>query len=371
MQSLTPSSSKRPIFGRGYNVYVVFCHQMIRHQWRKIALVGLLAAMIWAGPASGGRISSTAFASPMKLKPVDGSVLIGAYEPRGRISSSRFERTIGRRVALFNSFQAWGGPDSTFNSEWAALVENLSAKNQVLMITWEPWNPGNGADQPDYRLRKIIAGKHDAYMKKWFRAVRGTRKPVFVRFAHEMNGDWYPWGTHVNWPAEYVAAWRHVVNLSREVGADNITWVWAPNEHQTEDYLEKLYPGQKYVDWIGISGYNWGGPGREWTGWRSAKRIFGPTLAVVKRYGKPIMIAELGVNENQRADAVAPKTKASWLARTYAYVKNVDPQIKMVVYQNARCGNDYDWRVTTSLASKRAIKRALSDPRFFALFNVE
>lgn len=331
-------------------------------------LILFLAATVLAGMTFSGHGSSVATASTLKLQPADGSVLIGVFEPRDRVGNLSFERTIGRRVALFNSFQAWGGSDSMFNREWARLVGELDANGQVLMITWEPWRPGDGIDQPNYRLKTIIDGKHDEYMKRWFRKVRDLRKPIFVRFAHEMNGDWYPWGTHINEPREYIAAWRHVVNLSRNVGADNITWVWAPSEYMNNHRLAKLYPGREYVDWIGLSGYNWVGPKRAWWGWRSAKRIFGPALAQVKKYKKPIMIAEIGTTENPRVGAPARKTKAAWIARTYTYLKKADPQVSLVVYQNARASKTHDWRITTSRANKAAIKRALSDPRFFGLF---
>lgn len=307
-------------------------------------------------------------ALPLKLQPIEGKILLGVFEPPSRAGKSSFERVIGRRVALVNSFQAWGASDREFSNWWVDWAKALGSHNQVLMITWEPWEPGNGFDQVDYRLSTIIEGKHDGYMKRWFSQVRDLRQPIFVRFAHEMNGGWYPWGTQVNKPREYVMAWRHVVDLSREVGADNITWVWAPNVHMAGDHLRRRYPGNDYVDWIGISGYNWGGPGRDWTGWSSAKEIFSPTLALIKKYKKPIMIAETGAVEKPQARAPAGKTKAKWIKATYNYLKNADPPISLVSYQNEGAGTGYDWRVTTSRASRRAIRRAASDTRFMGKF---
>jgi len=334
-------------------------------------LIGFWAATILAATAWSARGPSFAAALPLKLLPTNGSVLLGAFEPRERAGDFTFERAIGRRVALIDSFQAWGGADKNFSRKWAALVETLSANDQVLMVTWEPWKPGGGGDQPEYRLKTIIDGKHDRYIEDWFRRVRDLRYPIFVRFAHEMNGDWYPWGIHVNEPGEYVAAWRHVVNLSRKVGADNITWVWAPNENMNNVDVAKLYPGRKYVDWIGISGYNWVGPKRDWGRWRSAKRIFSPVLASIKKYRKPIMIAEIGTTENPRAHAAAGKTKAAWIERTYNYLKNTDPPVSLVVYQNYRASHAQDWRVTTSSPSKSAIRRALADPKFMGMFRTK
>ena len=51
-----------------------------------------------------------------------------------------------------------------------------------------------------------------------------------IRFAHEMNGTWYPWaeGVNGNGPGDYVAAWRHVVGVFRRAKVSNVTWTWAP-----------------------------------------------------------------------------------------------------------------------------------------------
>ena len=66
----------------------------------------------------------------------------------------------------------------------------------------------------------------------WWRenakAIRRQRWPVVLRFAHEMNGHWYPWGAHRTDPADFVAAWRHIHDVFRTVGATNVIWTWTP-----------------------------------------------------------------------------------------------------------------------------------------------
>ena len=342
------------------------------HQIMKTALTVLLfgliiTGMMWISPDSS-------FGGPLfRLQPKKGSVLIGAYDTKFVNGEYVFERVIGRRVAVINSFQAWSRKNrkrNYFDRDWVNFARTLHANNQVLMVTWEPWNVARSNDfnQPRFRLKTIIDGKHDRYMKRWFKQVRNLRQPIFVRFAHEMNGEWYPWGTHVNSRRDYIKAWRHVVNLSRKVGANNITWVWAPNVKMPRDHFKELFPGKKYVDWVGTSGYNWGGSGRDWTGWHSARKIFGPTLKILKKYKKPIMITEMGSRENPEPNHPTRRSKAWWIKQAYKYLKNPELRVRLVLYQNIRADRTYDWRVTTSRASKRDTKRVLSESIFQGMF---
>ncbi len=343
-------------------------NRQIRKITLTVLMVGvILSGMMWINPEPSSAVPL------FRLAPRKGSVLVGAYDTKFVDGQYVFEKTIGRRAAVINTFQAWSGYNrkrNYFDRDWVNLAKTLHAKGQVLMVTWEPWNVARSWDfnQPRFRLKTIIDGKHDRYMKRWFTQVRNTRQPIMVRFAHEMNGEWYPWGTHVNTADEYIKAWRHVVKLSRQVGAKNITWVWAPNTKMPRDEFEKLYPGKKNVDWVGVSGYNWGGSGRGWKSWLSARKIFSPTLKILRKYKKPIMITETGARENPRANAPTRRTKAWWIKQAYNFFKNPDQKIKLVVYQNSRADSTYDWRVTTSGASKKAIKYALSKSIFKRMF---
>jgi beta-mannanase len=123
------------------------------------------------------------------------------------------------------------------------------------MLTIEPWHPGEGFRQDDFTLAATIAGKWDARYLKMAAAVRAYRRPVMIRYAHEMNGTWYPWGlVSPNAPSQYVQAWRHVVTLFRRSGATNALWVWAPNIRRSaaQRNVGAWWPGGGYVDLVGV-----------------------------------------------------------------------------------------------------------------------
>ncbi|HEB13134.1 MAG TPA: hypothetical protein ENI11_05615 [Actinobacteria bacterium] len=287
--------------------------------------------------------------------------LSGVFESEVISGQTKFEKAIDTEVAVLALFQPWSGENNVFPRAW---VDQAIAHNKVPLITWEPWRYSQtDFDQPAFRLSTITNGDHDDYIRKWLSEARDWKGPIFVRFAHEMNGNWYPWGRHLNTPQDYVAAWRHVVDVSRELGATNITWVWSPNEVAEQDILDHFYPGDDYVDWIGGSGFNW--PGLEpWQRWRSFSQIYDDFFDQVKKYKKPIMVAEIGVAENARG---GPLTRAAWITETLADIRTNDPPIALFVWVNDpyTSGNKlYKWQINESSRSVEAMKTGLADPDF-------
>src|SRR3954468_9781211 len=140
----------------------------------------------------------------------------------------------------------------------SAALRRLRDSGRLPMMTWEPWNHTTPSANP-YSLQAIAAGEFDAYLSAQGKALAAVGAPVAVRFAHEMNGSWYPWGQGVNGntPADYVAAYRHVHDVITAAGATNVIWVWSPITviSRPNVPLAPLYPGDGYVDWLGLRVY--------------------------------------------------------------------------------------------------------------------
>ena len=158
--------------------------------------------------------------------PARGQTLFGMNVP-SLPALDHAEAAVGARAAIVGTFATWAGaPD--FPRPFADAVNRRGA---VPLISWEPWDAERGgADQPAYALQTIIAGEHDALIDRWARQVRAYRRPVMLRFAPEMNGDWLPWSTGVNGnrAGQYAGAWRHVRARFRRARAGNAVWVWNP-----------------------------------------------------------------------------------------------------------------------------------------------
>lgn len=124
-------------------------------------------------------------------------------------------------VLLFRNWQ------HEFNQE--NEMDEAVKEGVVPIVTWQPMALGLGNDQPKYATRKIAAGKHDVYIRRWARRAAAWNKPFYLRPMHEMNGTWSPWGVGINGntPAEFVKAWRHIHNIFEQEGATNVRWVWS------------------------------------------------------------------------------------------------------------------------------------------------
>ena len=257
------------------------------------------------------------------------------------------EAAVGTRAAVVGTFADWAHTPG-FPGDWAAAVNRRGA---VPLISWEPWDSwSGGADQPAYALGHIVAGDHDALIDRWAAQVAKYGRPVMLRFAAEMNGDWLPWSTGVNGnrPGEYVAAWRHVRERFARAGAPNAVWVWNPiAEYEGSTPLAELFPGD--VDWLAVDGYNWGAT-RDW-GWQSYADIFGPTVRTFGELapGRPVMIAETGCAPDRR--------KAGWVTDTLGAAR-ADGVDAVVWFEFAK---ETDWRLAESPAVAKAARAVLRD----------
>jgi mannan endo-1,4-beta-mannosidase len=141
---------------------------------------------------------------------------------------------------------------------------------RTLLISWEPWKPVKATlgvyrtsfPQRGYRNVDIANGSQDTYIRRFARGLAKFHGTVYIRYAHEMNGFWYPW----SWDArDYRRAFRRIVRLFREERADNAKFVWSvnPNLYDTPSTwmrnLRLYWPGKKYVDALGETMINFGG----------------------------------------------------------------------------------------------------------------
>ncbi|WP_442863688.1 glycosyl hydrolase [Arthrobacter sp. FW306-07-I] len=232
-------------------------------------------------------------------------------------------------------------------------LDAVRSRGATPLVTWEPWAWGGGVDQPAYSLARITAGDFDAYISQWGQSLAGWGKPVMLRFAHEMNGNWYPWaeGVNGNQAGEYVAAWRHVHDVVAATGASNVQWVWSPNvPYWGSTDLAGLYPGAGYVDIVALDGYNWG-TSQTWSSWVSPVDLFAPGISQLRSLapGKPVLIAETASSE-------LGGFKASWNTDLVSYLA-AQPDVMGFVWFHMQ--KETDWRINSSDSSASAFKSAL------------
>jgi beta-mannanase len=253
------------------------------------------------------------------------------------------EDVIGRPLDWLMWYQDWASTRALD----LALIDSVRARGTTPMITWDPWDYRAGPKQPEFALSAVVQGKHDEYIRSWAHQLAAHGKPLFLRWAHEMNGDWYPWGRRYAAPEIFRDAWRHVWSIFQAAQATNVAWVWSPNIISGASSFEPWYPGDDCVDWLGLDGYNWGG--RQW---KSFAEIFEPSYERMTRLSeKPLMIAETACTE-------AGARKARWITDALNDLPSRFGRVRGLVWFDQN--KERDWRVSSSPESEAAFAEAFS-----------
>jgi hypothetical protein len=189
-----------------------------------------------------------------------------------------FAQRTGTHPALAVYYSGWGEP---FRTDFATTVAKTGG---APLVQIEP---------SAVPMRQITDGSQDAYLISYAKAVRAFGQPVVLSFGHEMNGAWYDWGYRHVPPAEFVAAWRYIVDVFRAQGADNVTWLWTINVYA--DAASQVanpapwWPGDNYVDWVGLDGH-YTTPGEDFA------NVFSPMIAGVRAFtAKPVLVSETAI----------------------------------------------------------------------------
>lgn len=254
-----------------------------RRKRRRIVTTGaaiIAVAAIALGVTLYNESSEPTGPLPVHLPPASASYL-GVYAegvPASYAEVSAFTNATGARPDVVMYYSGWFVP---FPGAFATRVAKNGAVPLVQM------------DPDQISPAEIASGRYDGYLSSYAEAVRAYGHPVIVGFGHEMNGNWSSWGYRHTPPKAFVAAWRHIVNIFRALGARNVTWLWTVNiindsRSGKVDGLSQWWPGNSYVTWVGIDGYYLK------PSWQFAP-LFGPTITAVRALtGDPILIAETG-----------------------------------------------------------------------------
>ena len=306
---------------------------------------------------------SSAAHSPLYWGATVGEQLTGTQAPWDMGAVSKFEDMSGKGVSMVNFFAPFANCSSSpcsFYKFPAGPMENIREHGAIPVFSWSSQSIPSSLNEPDFQLSDVVSGAYDSYIREFAEDARDWGHPFFLRFNWEMNGNWFSWseGVNGNQSGEFVAAWRHVHDIFTQVGADNVTWVWCPNVdpgHKMLD-LASQYPGDEYVDWTGLDGYNWG-PGKG--GWASFNSLYSSTYhAIVDSIApsKPLLIGEMGSSERGGS-------KASWISEAMSELLAEYPQIRGMLWFDT-FDDGMDWPIETSASATSAFAAGVQNPAF-------
>jgi hypothetical protein len=268
------------------------------------------------------------------LVPAQG-VLLGHYYGNGSIAKT--DERIGRKPAVHLYYYDFKSDD------WINSPVNTAdfADGRIPLVNVEP---------NDIDFNDIVNGTYDTLLRKRADDAKALGEQFFLDFAAEMNGD-EGWGGHD--PALYIAAWRHIHDIFVARGATNAVWAWCPNNEDAggSPAAMQYYPGDQYVDWTGIDGYNWGTSDPDF-GWQSFRDVFADVYPQLAAKGKPIIIAEMASDE-------AGGSKATWINDVIPTLKNDYPLIKAIVWFDV--DKERHWQINSSASALAAYQEMAKD----------
>jgi Glycosyl hydrolase family 26 len=286
-----------------------------------LCLVGAVLAFTGNDQSTADQVGASAFpgASPSRsatpapvpylapAPPAGDKLYLGVDSDASRVSD--FDREVGiKQPAILGGYTA-------MNGSLGGLLQEMSTPGHAIpMLSW----------QVDFTGDQIVDGKLDSYLKAQAAAVLAYAQPVFIRPDWEMNGNWSPWDYPQVTPAEYVAAWRHIVDIFNRVGATNAAFVWCPNVGDfTPDPVSDWYPGSNYVDWIGVDAYPANGSTKTVVEPDGLNQIAGYAASL----GKPMMLAEWG--------ETLPGTDSDWVFDlVFQWADRYPATVKALIYFN-------------------------------------
>lgn len=279
------------------------------------------------------------------------SFMMGIYEA----DSTHVVSTEKSLETHFGSQLFYKGIDSTFDHYFQQIVE----EKRLPIITFLFQTTGQQKSNVHQAgiLQRIIDGEFDDSIRSWAKGVKELESPVFMRVGNEMNGEWSEWSyKHAfNDPDLFKIAYRHFVDIFREEEVRNVFFVWNPNENSDPYYAwnhaSMYYPGDQYVDWIGMTAYNFGKT--KWGNFRPFDTLYGDLYQdyLISYSSKPLMIGEFGSVETGG-------DKGQFIREFFEKIPNKYPNVKIAIWFNEP-HPPFDFSIDSSPASKAAFKKGM------------
>jgi hypothetical protein len=275
---------------------------------------------------------------------------------------SQFPWTPGRKLHYANFFVQWAYDGSTTPAVMPDdELQRLLNAGYRPVLTWEPKFRGYGnLDPVQPRLSNILSGQYDGYFNSFAESMKRFTDTIIIRLMHEFEGDWYSWGiTNNNQdPAQYVAAYRHIVDIFRAKGVTKVKWMWCVNSdyfpYRSYNWVVPAYPGDNYVDIVATDIYNNHYPiTQPW--WRSFRWQATESYYYLTKYfgNKPLYICEVGCRERFNGEPSGSQTKGEWFERMDKELQSNYHKARALLFFDA--APDQNWLISSSPGSIQSL----------------
>lgn len=302
----------------------------------RFTLVGVLMVLTAATGAAGNPISPPLFGVKYGNQGWD---LAGV---------SALETWQGRAHDVLVLFTAWDARPEVQEDLFIRQLPAVWGHGAVPLVTWELFTSD---ETPSDIVTQVARGDHDAYVTRWATHLRrflsgedgrfdtADDRRVYLRLGHEMNGDWYPWGQAS--PEQFIAMWRRVHGIFDDLslGPAHVQWMWCvTNADHGPSAAEAFYPGDAWVDWVAVDGYNWGASSRT-SHWQSPAEVLAPMVTRLQELTtRPLALTEVATTSlTLNGEDIAAKNR--WITELFALVRTAP--VRMVCWYNVDRDADF------------------------------
>lgn len=301
-------------------------------------------------------VIASSVVSPAKLAaPIDGiyhSCFPGSKNGDWDITKDRIEAydKLAGKKAVWILFSNYWDKGIEFPADKVRIIDDIGRIPYIRMMPVSDRRLANfkRVKDPVYNMQSIIEGKHDTGIKKWAIDAKKFGKPIVVNFGVEVNGPWFPWNGLYNggktkdsygdkdWPdgpERFRDAYRHVIDIFTKESVKNVTWAfhlsWDNPTNEDWNKFKWYYPGDDYIDWIGVSFYGASKPGNKWKYFSEMIANCYEELASLSK-DKPLGIFEMGCSE-----AIEGIDKPKWIDDAFSTLESGKyDRIKCVCWWN-------------------------------------
>lgn len=268
----------------------------------------------------------------------------------------QFEQLTHKKVSIAHFYRGW---EALADPKLVTQIDMLRKNGWEPMLNVNPYFFSQCSANNLSLYKAIANGNCDAFLHKAGKNLHEVKQPFYFLFAWEMNNPQLAWSVPTSGSSsdDFMATWRHINAIFKQEKVTNAIWVFCPNTQGGKSIsYDKIYPGNNYVDWIGLDGYNWGTT-QSWSHWQSFSEVFTASYNHLVNIApdKPMVIAEVNTTD-QGGD------KSAWYTDMFTQqIPYNFPKIQaVVIYNEDRSQQEQvNWKVDVTSNTLHAFSSAV------------
>lgn len=257
---------------------------------------------------------------------------------------SYFKSSSDKKLGVIHFFQPFATDGGNTQNHYPSVerINKVIQQGYIPMITLEDHFVNSNPNIKQPNLYSIVEGHFDSFFVAWAKQIKKVDGIVLLRILHEFNGDWYPWciANNDKNPQLLIKAYRHIHDIFNAEQVSNVKYIWCPNStsfpQEKWNFIMDAYPGDAYVDFVGLDIYN--GAGKGLPVWRSFRKeaIENYFILTQNLPNKPLFICEAASRERIGAESKSGQNKAEWIRDMSKALNSDMSKVKLLTWFNEK-----------------------------------